>query len=65
MKKEMGMRFFLLEVATHGVNSCLVMVEILASRMPVRFLHMYQPLGAGLWYPVFSIIYYCAGGTDM
>lgn len=65
IRKELGMRFFLLEIATHGVNSCLVLVEVLATRMPVRLLHMYQPLGVGLSYPIFSIIYYCAGGTDM
>ncbi|XP_068626778.1 protein rolling stone-like [Battus philenor] len=55
---------FWLDVATHGVNSCIAVVELLASRTPVRLLHVYQPLGIGLWYAAFSGIYYIAGGTD-
>ncbi|CAK1602287.1 unnamed protein product [Parnassius mnemosyne] len=55
---------FWLDVATHGVNSCIAVVELLASRTPVRLLHMYQPLGVGLWYAAFSGVYYAAGGTD-
>ncbi|KAH9641734.1 hypothetical protein HF086_003860 [Spodoptera exigua] len=27
-------------------------------------MHLYQPLSLGLWYAVFSCIYYVAGGTD-
>lgn len=53
---------FWLDVATHAINSCIVFVEIFASRTPIRFLHLYQPLGLGLWYAAFSGIYYAAGG---
>ncbi|XP_021193567.3 protein rolling stone [Helicoverpa armigera] len=64
-RDEMPDRAFWLDVSTHGITSCLMMVEVLVSRTPVRFLHLYQPLGMGLWYAVFSAIYYAAGGTDI
>ncbi|XP_013197129.2 protein rolling stone [Amyelois transitella] len=57
-------RMFWLDVATHGINSCLAIAEVVASRTPVRILHFYQPLGVGIWYAVFTAIYYAAGGTD-
>ncbi|XP_047985596.1 protein rolling stone-like isoform X2 [Leguminivora glycinivorella] len=57
-------RMFWLETVTHGFNTVLVLVELFASRTPLRFAHIYQPLGVGLWYAVFSVIYYFAGGTD-
>ncbi|KAI5644971.1 hypothetical protein NE865_02945 [Phthorimaea operculella] len=59
-----GTRLFVLDLMTHGVNSVLVLVELLASRTPMRLLHMWQPLGVGIWYGVFTGIYFCAGGTD-
>ncbi|KAL4716830.1 hypothetical protein ACJJTC_012641 [Scirpophaga incertulas] len=57
-------RVFWLDVATHGLNSCLALAELLMSRTPLRLLHFYQPLGMGLWYAAFTAIYYSAGGTD-
>ncbi|KAJ2948091.1 hypothetical protein O0L34_g9888 [Tuta absoluta] len=59
-----GIRLFILDLMTHGVNSILVMVELLASRTPVRLLHIWQPLGVGIWYGLFTLIFFCAGGTD-
>ena len=61
----MTARVFWLDVATHGITSCVCMAELLLSRTPVRFLHIYQPLSLGLWYAGFSAIFYAAGGTDM
>ncbi|XP_023935822.2 protein rolling stone [Bicyclus anynana] len=55
---------FWLDLATHGFNSCVAFVEIAMARTPIRLLHIYQPLGVGLWYAAFSGIYYAAGGTD-
>lgn len=62
--RENGTSHFYLEIVTHGVNSVIVVTEVLASRTPVRLMHIYQPLGLGLWYAAFSYIYYAAGGTD-
>lgn len=55
---------FWLDLATHGFNSCVAVVELFCARTPMRFLHLYQPLGVGLWYAAFTAIYYAAGGTD-
>lgn len=55
---------FWLDVATHGFNSCVAFIEVVVSRTPHRLLHIYQPLGIGVWYAAFSAIYYAAGGTD-
>ncbi|KAI8438790.1 hypothetical protein MSG28_011171 [Choristoneura fumiferana] len=55
---------FWLDMITHGFNSALVLAELLASRTPLRFAHVYQPLGLGLWYAAFTGIYYASGGTD-
>ncbi|XP_075975326.1 protein rolling stone-like [Anticarsia gemmatalis] len=61
---DMDVRAFWLDVTTHGLTSCIVLAELLASRTPVWLTHMYQPLCLGLWYTAFSGIYYAAGGTD-
>ncbi|XP_063358008.1 protein rolling stone-like [Cydia amplana] len=57
-------RLFWLETVTHGFNTILVLTELFTSRTPLRFAHIYQPLGVGVWYALFSVIYYVAGGTD-
>ncbi|KAG6450462.1 protein rolling stone-like [Manduca sexta] len=53
---------FWLDVSTHAFNSCIALADLLVSRTPVRLPHIYQPLGLGLWYVAFSVIYYVAGG---
>ncbi|KAJ8736154.1 hypothetical protein PYW08_006810 [Mythimna loreyi] len=65
LREEMGERAFWLDVSTHGITSCVCLAEVLLSRTPVRFPHLYQPLSMGLWYAVFSIIFYMAGGKDI
>ncbi|XP_041974868.1 protein rolling stone-like [Aricia agestis] len=55
---------FWLDLTTHGFNSCIVFVELVASRAPVRLLHVYQPLAVGIWYASFTGIYYAAGGVN-
>ncbi|XP_047541787.1 protein rolling stone-like [Vanessa atalanta] len=64
IKAEQTPAQFWLDVATHGFNSCVAFVEVILSRTPLHFVHIYQPLGIGLWYAMFSAIYYLAGGTD-
>ncbi|XP_045495309.1 protein rolling stone-like [Colias croceus] len=55
---------FWLDLTTHGFNSCIVFCEFILSRTPLRFVHIYQPMAIGLWFAIFSGIYYAAGGTD-
>ncbi|GBP88035.1 Protein rolling stone [Eumeta japonica] len=61
---EQSARALGLDVTTHALNSVFALAELFASRTPVKLVHIYQPLGVGLWYAAFSVIYYIAGGTD-
>ncbi|KAJ8735755.1 hypothetical protein PYW07_007375 [Mythimna separata] len=65
LREEMGARAFWLDVSTHGITSVVCLAELLLSRTPVRLLHLYQPLSMGLWYAVFSAIFFVVGGTDI
>ncbi|XP_047985609.1 protein rolling stone-like [Leguminivora glycinivorella] len=56
-------RYFWLETSLHGFNAVLVLIELFASRTPVRLAHIYQPLLLGVVYTIFSKIYQKAGGT--
>ncbi|XP_063549159.1 protein rolling stone-like [Cydia strobilella] len=56
-------RYFWLETSLHGFNAVIVLIELFASRTPVRLAHIYQPLLLGVVYAIFSKIYQEAGGT--
>ncbi|CAH0727508.1 unnamed protein product, partial [Brenthis ino] len=64
VKEQQSPEQFWLDLSTHGFNSCVAFIEVILSRSPHHFLHIYQPLGVGLWYVAFTGIYYAAGGTD-
>ncbi|XP_026738740.1 protein rolling stone-like isoform X1 [Trichoplusia ni] len=53
-----------LDVMLHGVNSGVMLVELLCSAHPSRLLHIMQPLYFAGAYMLFSVIYYFAGGLD-
>lgn len=53
-----------LDVAVHGVNSIIMFLLLLSSSLPVRLLHIYQPLLFGVTYMLFGLFYYLGGGTD-
>ncbi|XP_073957118.1 protein rolling stone-like isoform X3 [Choristoneura fumiferana] len=53
-----------LDVMLHGVNSVVMLVELLASAHPSRLLHILHPLYFALVYVLFSVTYYNAGGLD-
>ncbi len=46
------------------MNSILVFVDLFIIATPVRLVHVYQTILAGIYYILFSLIYYAAGGTD-
>lgn len=48
----------------HGTNSVGMLIELLMVRHPVFLAHVIYPLGVGVIWTVFSIVYYFAGGTD-
>ncbi|XP_068626848.1 protein rolling stone-like isoform X2 [Battus philenor] len=53
-----------LDVMLHGVNSVVMLVELILSAHPSRLLHIMQPLYFALVYLIFTAIYYGAGGLD-
>ncbi|KAI8436185.1 hypothetical protein MSG28_004261 [Choristoneura fumiferana] len=55
---------FWLDVAVHGFNSVISVGELVISRTPVRWLHVYQPLLVAAVYVAFSGIYYATDGTN-
>ncbi|XP_049877621.1 protein rolling stone-like isoform X2 [Pectinophora gossypiella] len=53
-----------LDIMLHGVNSAVMLVELLCSAHPSRLLHIMQPLYFAGVYVLFTIIYFFAGGLD-
>eukprot|EP00095_Tigriopus_kingsejongensis_P005529 maker-scaffold282_size228295-snap-gene-1.24 protein:Tk05529 transcript:maker-scaffold282_size228295-snap-gene-1.24-mRNA-1 annotation:"hypothetical protein DAPPUDRAFT_306029" len=48
----------------HGLNSVICLLDLLVSARPFRMHHVYIPALFGVWYVLFSLIYFWAGGTD-
>ncbi|KAL0850952.1 hypothetical protein ABMA28_006855 [Loxostege sticticalis] len=53
-----------LDIMLHGINSVVMMVELVFSGHPSRLLHIMQPLFFALAYLLFTVVYYYAGGQD-
>ncbi|XP_045538093.1 protein rolling stone isoform X2 [Papilio machaon] len=53
-----------LDVMLHGVNSLVMLTELILSAHPSRLRHVMQPLYFGIVYLIFTIVYYDAGGLD-
>lgn len=53
-----------MNIFVHGINSVLMMADLFVVAHPVRLLHCYWPFSFAMFYIVFNIIYYLAGGTD-
>jgi len=52
-----------LTVVTHGVNFVLMLVDLFASRQPLRLIQVMWPVIFGFIYVLFSYVYYVSGGT--
>ena len=52
-----------LNVFLHGLNSVSFLIDIFITARPVRIHHFYFAVMFGIYYMVFSIIYWQAGGT--
>ncbi|CAK1540213.1 unnamed protein product [Leptosia nina] len=63
-KNDGNVNMFLLDLATHCFNACIVFTEFIACRTPLRLHHIYQPMTAAFCYASFTGIYYAAGGVD-
>ncbi|XP_034830462.1 protein rolling stone-like [Maniola hyperantus] len=53
-----------LDIAVHAVNTVTMLLLLMSSSHPTRFLHMIHPFLFALTYVVFSVIYYLAGGIN-
>lgn len=53
-----------LNILVHGVNSCVVVLEIIITSHPFHCVHGLYGAAAGMCYGVFSAVYWAAGGTD-
>lgn len=54
-----------LNVFLHGVNSLACLVDIFVSARPWRPLHFGYAIGFGIYYTLFSVIYWASGGTGI
>ncbi|XP_035699464.1 protein rolling stone-like [Branchiostoma floridae] len=52
-------------ILTHGINCVVIVIDILVSGLPCRFLHFIYPSSSALAYIIFTVIYWAAGGTDL
>ncbi|CAH0695396.1 unnamed protein product [Spodoptera exigua] len=53
-----------LDIMLHGVNSVVMLVELVCSAHPSRLMHVMQPLYFAGAYMLFSVTYFLAGGLD-
>ncbi|XP_031626065.1 protein rolling stone-like [Contarinia nasturtii] len=52
-------------VLVHGMNSAIMFLDLLVIAFPMRLYHVIQPIGFGLCYTIFSIIYYLCDGYGL
>ena len=52
-----------LNVFLHGLNSVSFFIDILVTSRPVRIHHFYFGLLFGIYYMIFSLVYWVSGGT--
>lgn len=51
-------------ITTHGVNIVVLLLDLIVTAQPFRLLHLVQPLGVGVAYVLFTLVFYLLGGTD-
>ncbi|XP_041379516.1 protein rolling stone-like [Gigantopelta aegis] len=52
-------------VAIHGINSIYVFLNILITATPLRLYHFIYPVAYGTVYTLFTVVYFCADGTNL
>lgn len=52
-------------ILSHGMNSGIMLLDILIVAYPLRLYHVIQPICFGVSYGIFSFIYYLCDGVDM
>jgi len=60
-----GVWMHILNVFLHLVNTLSCLMDMMVTARPARIQHSYLPMIFGVWYTVFSLIYWAAGGTGV
>lgn len=60
-----GAWMHLLNVFLHAVNTISCLVDMMVTARPVRIHHFYLAVIFGIWYTLFSLVYWAAGGTGV
>eukprot|EP00095_Tigriopus_kingsejongensis_P007448 maker-scaffold403_size186359-snap-gene-0.46 protein:Tk07448 transcript:maker-scaffold403_size186359-snap-gene-0.46-mRNA-1 annotation:"rolling stone" len=56
---------YYLNFFVHALNTIFCLVDMFLSNRPYRLLHFYLPIGYGVFYVLFSLIYWGAGGLGL
>ena len=51
-------------VHVHLINGILVILDLYLSRIPIQLLHIFYPAMFTLWWVIFSVVFFAAGGTN-
>ncbi|XP_046388072.1 protein rolling stone-like isoform X2 [Ischnura elegans] len=51
-------------ILVHGINSALMLTDLVLIAHPYRLHHFYFPVTLSIFYSIFTIIYFLAGGTS-
>lgn len=54
-----------LNVFLHGVNSLSCLVDLMVTARPIRIHHFYLAIIFGVYYTIFSVVYWAAGGVGI
>jgi hypothetical protein len=54
-----------INIFLHALNTVTCLIDICISGRPWKVFHFIYPIGFGLWYAAFSLIYWGAGGVGI
>ena len=55
----------ILNVFLHGVNTLSCLMDIMVTARPIHIQHFYLPIIFGVYYTIFSLVYWAAGGVGI
>jgi len=55
----------ILNVFLHAINTVSCLIDIMITARPIYIHHFYLPVAFGVWYTLFSLIYWAAGGVGI
>lgn len=55
----------ILNVFLHGLNTVSCLIDIMVTARPIYIHHSYLPIIFGVYYTLFSLVYWAAGGVGI